>query len=166
MKKTGDTMFLKVTWTSISLAHLDALPFPDLAHIVIVRPNRDSTNDTRIKVNVLNSTNGFDLSKDYAAGVRRCGGNPGTRSPVGGAKCRIDLCLTMSIIDCLKGTVHLSAGGQTVEIKLDPMPMVSTLGTVLDGSQAQGILLSSSDLSRVKVTRHDPKMGRRQEMDG
>jgi ankyrin repeat protein len=140
----------------------DALPFPDLAHIVIVRPNHTLTNDTRIKINVLNGTNGFDLAKDVPLEFGDVVEIPELDHPLGARNTGLTTS-PAGIIDRLKGTAHLSAGGQAVEIKLDPRPMRSTLRAMLDSNDARGILLSSSDLSRVKVTRHDPKTGRKQE---
>ncbi len=140
----------------------NALPFPDLAHIVIVRPNHTLTNDARIKVNVLNGTNGFDLAKDVPLEFGDVVEIPELDHPLGAQNTGLTTS-PMGIIDRLKGTARLTAGGQTVEIKLDPIPMRSTLRAMLDSNDARGILLSSSDLSRVKVTRHDPKTGRKQE---
>lgn len=43
-----------------------------------------------------------------------------------------------------------------MQLSLYPIPYYSLLGSVLNGSEAKKVLLSSSDLTRVKVTRHDP----------
>ncbi len=57
----------------------NTMPFPDLSRVVIVRPSHDSTNETRITVNHLDSTNNVDCSKGRAVGIRRHGGDSATR---------------------------------------------------------------------------------------
>ena len=67
------------------------------------------------------------------------------------------------MVNCLKGSVRLVVHGGKVELPVYPYPDGSLIGSVLKRPAAQNILLSSSDLSRVKVTRHDPVTGKRRE---
>ena len=77
--------------------------------------------------------------------------------------CRQPHSLTASqndvMVDFLKGKVRLAAGGENVELPVYP-DNSSLIGSVLARPEARGVLLSSSDLSRVKVTRRDPRTGR------
>jgi hypothetical protein len=68
-----------------------------------------------------------------------------------------------AMVNFMKGSVRLMVHGGKVELQLYPFPEGSLIGSVLKRPEAQGILLSSSDLSRVKVTRHDPVTGKRRE---
>jgi hypothetical protein len=68
-----------------------------------------------------------------------------------------------SMINYLHGTAHLVVHDQKADLPLDPYGGASYIGPVLRQSAAQQLLLSSSDLSRVKVTRHDPKTGKESE---
>jgi hypothetical protein len=140
----------------------DALPFPDLNHIVIMRPSHDSTNQTKLMVNLLNGTNGIDVSKDvplefgdvveiseldHALGARPVGLTDGQSE---------------ALFSLLKGNVRLTVHGQTVEIPIYHC-FDSGVHAVLGQSEARNLLLASSDLSRVKVIRRDPKTGKSQE---
>jgi len=148
-------------WTTQSAA--SATPFPDLARIVIVRPSHGSTNQTRIAVNLLNSANGIDCSKDVplefgdVVEIPERGHSLGD-SPVGLTSSQCD-----SLVNYLKGNVQLVVRDQKVELPLNPVGDQSIIGTVLGRSEARNIILSSSDLSRVKVSRHDPKTGNMRE---
>jgi ankyrin repeat protein len=138
------------------------LSFPDFAHVVIVRPSHDSTNETRIEVNLLNGTNGIDVSKDvplefgdvveiseldHALGARPVGLTDGQRE---------------TLFSLFKGNVRLAVHGQTIEIPIYHC-FDSGVHAVLGQSEARNLLLASSDLSRVKVIRRDPKTGKSQE---
>ena len=149
------------TWAGYPVNSM--LPFADLSRVTIVRPVRGSTNETRRVVNLLNSTNGIDVSKDlllefgdvveiperdHALGERAAGLTDSERA-------------TLSAF--AKAAVQLVAHGQTVELPFWRLDGQATLGFLLNQSEAQRILLSSSDLSRVKVTRRDPKTGQKRE---
>jgi ankyrin repeat protein len=135
------------------------LPFPDLAHVVIVRRSHGSTNETRQTVNLLNSTNGIDLAKDlplefgdevevperdHALGENAVGLTSGQRA---------------TLADYVKGSVQLVAHGQNVALSFYRLDGKAILDVLLSKPEAQQLLLASSDLSRVKVTRHDPRSG-------
>jgi len=140
--------------------HLD-LAFPDLTRVIIVRPNHSSTNETRIVVNLLNSTNGIDGSKDVplefgdVVEIPERDHSLGDR-PVGLTDSQCD-----NIANYLKGNVQLVVRDQKTELTLNPRD--AAIHSVLNQTEAQKYLLSSSDLARVKVSRHDPKTGKKLE---
>jgi hypothetical protein len=68
-----------------------------------------------------------------------------------------------TIVNYLKGIAQLAVRDQKAELPLYPVGDQSTIGVVLGKPEAQKLLLSSSDLSRVKVIRRDPKAGTRRE---
>jgi hypothetical protein len=67
-----------------------------------------------------------------------------------------------AILNGLKGSVRLEVRGAKIELPVYPTDG-SLIGSVLVRPEAQAILLSSSDLSRVKVTRDDPVTGKKLE---
>jgi len=146
------------SWASPAVA----LPFPDLTRITIVRPSRDSTNETRITVNLLNGTNGIDGSKDVPLQFGDVVEIPErehalSEPPVGltfEEMCRIN--------DLRQGQAKLIVKGQTAELPLWPVPEGSFISQVLASQDAQKVSQSSSDLSRVKVTRRNPATGQSQ----
>ncbi len=139
------------------------MPYPDFTHVIIVRPTHGSTNETRIPINLLNSTNGIDCSKDvtleFGDTVEIPERNHSLGDPSGG--------LTGSqhdtMVNYLSGNAQLIVRDQKVELPLYPVSTMSTLLVVLNQSEARKLLLSSSDLTRVKVSRHDPKTGKKRE---
>ena len=55
-------------------------------------------------------------------------------------------------------------GGQTIQVSLDELePDRCYLANLLQSPQAQNVLTTDSDPSRVKVTRRDPATGRQRE---
>jgi ankyrin repeat protein len=142
-------------------AYTGNLAFPDLTRVIIVRPNHSSTNETRIVVNLLNSTNGIDGSKDVplefgdVVEIPERDHSLGDR-PVGLTDSQCD-----NIANYLKGNVQLVVRDQKTELTLNPRD--AAIHSVLNQTEAQKYLLSSSDLARVKVSRHDPKTGKKLE---
>ncbi|HUD83205.1 MAG TPA: ankyrin repeat domain-containing protein, partial [Candidatus Saccharimonadales bacterium] len=138
----------------------NTMPFPDLTRVVIVRPSHGSTNATRITVNLLNATNGVDCSKDVPLEFGDMVEIPERDHSLGDAPVRLTDSQVDSIVNFLHGTVQLVVHGQKAALPLDPIGDASTIGAVLRQTAAQQLILSSSDLSHVKVTRHDPKTGK------
>jgi ankyrin repeat protein len=149
------------TWAGYPLPAM--LRFPDLTRIVIVRPSRGSTNETRISVNLLNQTNGIDCAKDlplafgdvvevaerdHTLGDNEDGLTGGQKEALG---------------NYVKGIVRLKVQAQQVELPCYRLGDQATLGTLLNNSEARKLLLASSDLARVKVIRRDPKSGENHE---
>ena len=163
------------------------MPFPDLTHVVIVRPGHDSTNETRMTVDLINDTNGIDGSKDVTLEFGDVVEMPARDHVLGEPEAGLTQAQREAIDRLLDGKAQLIVRGQEVELKLRPeragflLPDAmgymephtlgagsseyaeyagSLLGRVLAEPEAQAALLASSDLSRVKVTRHDSKTGR------
>ncbi|HMP81722.1 MAG TPA: hypothetical protein PKA41_03330, partial [Verrucomicrobiota bacterium] len=61
---------------------------------------------------------------------------------------------------CLRKTIQLTAAGQTATFKMDSWQMAGFLPQAFVRSEARAVLRSSSDLSRVKVTRKDSISGK------
>ncbi len=138
------------------------LPFPDLSRVVILRPSQGSTNQTRIVVNLPNQTNGIDCSKDVPLEFGDVVEIPEREHALGDKPVGLTESQRATLFGFLKGWVRLVVRGQTVEILVYPS-FDSSLSGVLEKSEARNLLLSSSDLSKVKVTRRDPKTGKKRE---
>jgi ankyrin repeat protein len=160
-RQPDGTPFQGAVWTPKQPAN--SMPFPDLTRVVIVRPSHASTNATRITVNLLNSTNGVDCSKDVPLEFGDMVEIPERDHSLGDAPVRLTGSQVDSIVNYLKGNVQLVVRDQKAEVPLDPVGNASTIGAVLGQTAAQQLILASSDLSRVKVTRHDPKTGEKHE---
>jgi cytohesin len=138
-----------------------SLPLPDLARLTILRHQPNTTNETRIQVNLLNATNGIDGSRDVPLEFGDVVEVPEREHALGDRPIGLTDSQHDDMVNCLKGSVRLVVHGGKVELPVYPYPDGSLIGSVLKRPEAQGILLSSSDLSRVKVTRHDPVTGKR-----
>jgi ankyrin repeat protein len=139
------------------------MPFPDLSRIVIVRPSRDSTNEARINVNLLDNTNGIDCSKDVPLEFGDMVEIPEREHSLGDPPVTLAENQVDTMVNFLKGHAQLLVHDQKVELPLDPFGDKASLYNVLHQSEAQKVILSSSDLSRVKVTRADTKTGEKHE---
>jgi hypothetical protein len=136
----------------------DTMPFPDLRRVVIVRPSHDSTNQTRIAVNLLEATNNIDSSKDVPLEFGDMVEIPQYDHPLGAAPVKLSDNQISAMINHLHGTAHLIVRDQKVEVPLDPYGEASLIGAVLNQPAVRELLLTSSDLSHVKVSRHDSKI--------
>jgi ankyrin repeat protein len=138
-----------------------ALPFPDLSQVTIVRPAQGTTNLTRLTINLLNATNGIDCSKDvplqFGDTVEIPERDHSLAEQQGG--------LTPVQVEALRShfrlAVQLKVRNQTVE--LHPNIYNSRIELALKSQEARSVLLASSDLSRVKVIRRDPRTGKTRE---
>jgi len=153
--------FPGVPWGAIPIN--SRIPFPDLSRIIIARPSHDSTNEARIAVNLLNATNGIDCSKDVTLEFGDVVEIPERDHPLGDQPVGLTDSQRDTIVNYLKGIAQLAVRDQKAELPLYPVGDQSTIGVVLGKPEAQKLLLSSSDLSRVKVIRRDPKAGTRRE---
>ena len=134
--------------------------YPDFSRLIIHRLDRASTNsEKQIVVNLLNATNEFDCAKntwlefgdiveiperDHALSEQWIG-LPGSQGS--------------ELANCVSRKVRLLVRGQTKEI----MIYGSYLSDTLRDTEARSVLLSSSDLSRIKVKHHDPLTGKTME---
>ncbi len=142
-----------------------SLPLPDLTRVTIIRHKQNTTNEPRIKVDLLNSTNGIDCTRDVPLEFGDVVEIPEREHALGDEPIGLTDSQRVAMANCLTGSVQLVVRNQKVKILLYPDPDHSLIGAVLDGREAKKILLSSSDLSRVKVTRRDPKTGKRLEWE-
>ena len=143
------------------------MAFPDLARVVIARYTPGTTNETRIKINLLNSTNGIDCSKDVPLEFGDVVEIPEREHTLAESDENTPA-VRKAILDFLRskaGSIRLIiAGGQTIQVPLDDFePDRCYLGNVLQSPQAQNVLTTDSDFSRVKVTHRDPATGRKRE---
>lgn len=140
--------------------------FPDLAHLVIVRPSQTGAETQKIKVNLLNATNGINCSKDIPLQFGDTVEIPELEHTLAAPEVFLTKDQAATIMDYLKnkaGSAKLIVdGGQTVQLPLEPLDF-SQIGNVLQENAAQAVLTSDSDLSRVKVTRRNPSTGRTNE---
>ncbi|MGA3265225.1 MAG: ankyrin repeat domain-containing protein [Verrucomicrobiota bacterium] len=144
------------------------IPFPDLSKVAILHPNHDSTNITRTTVNLLNGANGIDCAKDAPLQFGDTVEIPEREHTLAEGDTNGPAWVAQ-ISNCLhsrSGTVKLIVvGRQTIQVPLDQFgPLDCRVGQVLGSSEAQNVLTSDSDLSRVKVTRRDPKTGKPREL--
>ncbi len=139
------------------------MPFPDLSRILILRPGHDSTNEARINVNLFDNTNGIDCSKDVPLEFGDMVEIPEREHSLGDTPVTLTENQVDTIVNRLAGHAQLAVHGQKAELSLDPFGTDAALYNVVHQSEAQKVILSSSDLSRVKVTRQDAKTGEKHE---
>ena len=136
------------------------MSFPDLAHITVVRPQPDSTNETRIEVNLLNNTNGIDCAKDVPLQFGDVVEIPEYNHPLASAPVGVTDAQFATMESFLVGKVELITPDQKVELPFHFYAGGSLIGWVLSDTGAQKVLESSSDLSQVKITRRDSTTGK------
>ena len=140
------------------------IPFPDLARVTIMRPNHGSTNVTRIKVRLINGANEVDCSNDVPLKFGDVVDIPSREHTLAESDTNGPAWISQ-ISSCLQsrsGSVKLIvAGGQTIQVQLGQFgPLDCGVSQVLNSSQARNVLMSDSDLSRVRITRRDPTTGK------
>jgi len=157
-----------------------SMPFPDLAHIAVVRPSHDSTNVTRIQVNLLSWPNDLDATNspvnrpppttprdsiNGSADVILEFGDvveiPARDHPAGetvvGLSDREREAITRKILK----TVEFVTRNDRMKFSCYPIGGQATLNFVIAREDVRRLLETSSpDLSRVKVKRTDSKTGR------
>ncbi|MGA2853418.1 MAG: hypothetical protein ABSE90_04735, partial [Verrucomicrobiota bacterium] len=140
----------------------DYLKFPDLANIVIVRPGTNSTEFRRIPVNLLDATNGLDCTRDVPLEFGDVVEIPEREHSLAEAQVFLTREQEIAILNHFRNQQNeaklVVAGGAAVQLPLQPF--YSIIGDVLSRGKALAALTSSSDLSRVKVTRRDTKTGK------
>ena len=141
------------------------LPFPDLAHLVISRPAADGTIAKRITVNLLDATNGIDFARDVPLEFGDVIEIPEREHSLAESQ----EYLTGPQWDALRDHFRklageaklIVAGGQAVQIPLEEFH--ASIGAMLQLGIARAALTSNSDLTRVKVTRHEPHANKTEE---
>ena len=178
----SETIFQKSTndWNHFTLLDLicekypgggswgTSLPFPNLAHLVINRPGSNGTVAKRIEVNLLNATNGVDCSQDIPLEFGDTVEIPEREHALAEPAVWLTAGQYQTIMNYFKdraGAVKLIVdGGETIQVPLtDFVPLSPQIEQVLLGHNAQVVLTSDSDSSRVKVSRRDPQTGQTQD---
>jgi hypothetical protein len=130
-----------------------------------MRPSANGAGSKRIPVNLLNTTNGVDCSRDVPLEFGDVVEIPEREHTLAEGATFLTRSQTMAILDYFRsrpGEVKLVvSGAQPVSLPLQPV--FSQIGGVLMNPSARAALTSKSDLSRVKVIRHDPKTGKKLE---
>lgn len=139
-----------------------SFPFPDLTRLAILHPIRGTTNSTRTVVNLLNATNGIDCSKDIPLQFGDTVEIPEREHSLAEHPLGLNVIDRDQMVDCRKGAAKLNVRNRTVDLQLYPFES-SRVGTVLSRNEAQAVLMASSDLAHVKVTRRDAATGKKQE---
>jgi ankyrin repeat protein len=112
------------------------MQFPDLARVTILRHTRGSTNEMRIPVNLLNSTNGVECSKDVPLEYGDVVEIPERNHALGDHPVGLTDSEAKSITDYLKGSVLLVTHDQKVELSIYPSAAGSELGSVVCQEEA------------------------------
>lgn len=132
-----------------------------------MRPNTNNLTAKRIKVDLLDATNGVDCAKDLPLEFgdvvefperEHTLAQPDRWTPEQIRK------ITAYLKDHAGSAKLIVAGGQTIELPLTHFePETCDIRSVLNSSLAQNVLTSRSDLSHVKVVRQDSKTGKTNE---
>ncbi len=132
------------------------LPFPDLRRIVVVRSNsKPGQPAQRIPVNLCNATGAVDCTKDIPLLFGDLVEIPEREHTLTEATTGLTSEEAKQIAECRKGVVQLVVRSTSVRLTLWPVAGESTIGSVLATTEARNALFSSSDLTRVKVTRRE-----------
>ena len=137
--------------------------FPDLTRLTVVRRQPGTTNATRLEISLPNSSDEIDCARNIALEFGDVVEIPERLHALGERVVGLTDSQRQGLINCLNGKVRLIASGKSTELAIQPFAIRSLIGSVLSGVDARNVLLSSSDNSRVKVTRRDPVTGKQQE---
>ena len=134
--------------------------FPDFSRIVIHRPNQGHPSEqTELKVNLLDASGGFDCAKDVPLEFGDVIGIPEREHSLAETPVGLSNAQARSLYTCLTRKVKFIVKGQATEITLRGSTRDSYLSQAMKLSDVQSILLSSSDLSAVQVKRLNPATG-------
>lgn len=167
-------VFLKGTnnWNHFTLLELifcydtigggDKLAFGDLSRILIHRPGPDGFVTKQIAVNLLDASNHVDITQDVPVEFGDTVEIPErehTLAENGGFLKDEQSNAILNYFRRKAGAAKLIVtGGSTVDLPLQEG--YSQIGLVLVSDTAKGALTSNSDLSRVRVSRHEPDTGK------
>jgi ankyrin repeat protein len=130
------------------------LPFPDLRRIVVVRQSAEAGKPTkRIPVDLILPTGGVDCAKDMPLEFGDVVEIPEREHTLQDGAVGIAGGELQQMARCREGTVGLLVRGKRTELKVWPIWQQASISQVLQRSEIRSALFSSSDLSRVKVTR-------------
>jgi len=140
------------------------MPFPDLHRIVVVRASAKAGQPARrITVDLLLPTGVVDCTKDVPLEFGDVVEIPEREhtlqeSPQGSTDEELQ-----QIVKCREGKVGLLVRGKRTELQVLPSKGSAIIWSVLTRQEVRSALFSSSDLSRLKVTRRDPASGKQHE---
>jgi len=147
-----------VSYGSGAGSPVTAFGLPDLERVIIHRPNTTpGGHDREIRVNLLDGTNGIDCSKDAWLEFGDTIEIPIREHPLNEKMVGLTIEQLQGMARCTSKHVRLLVRGQ--EREFEPYSFWSYLKGFLARSDVQSMVLSSSDLSRVKVTRRESPSG-------
>jgi ankyrin repeat protein len=130
--------------------------FPDLRHLTIIRPNPKAGQPaTRIQVNLFNATNAIDCAKDVPLEFGDTVEIPERLHSLEEAPIGLNAAELTAIAACRKGTVSLVFQSQKTLLTVGGYREAALIGSILGSDAARRVLLSTADLTRVKVTRRE-----------
>ena len=140
-------------------------PFPDLHRIVVIRKPRGemSSPPERITVDLLNSTNGVDCTKDIALNFGDVVEIPERLHTLQEEAIGLTSAEMAQMWACRIGVVTLIYQGKKTSLQVTGTPAGALIGSILAGEKVRTALLSSADLTRVKVTRSGSANGKASE---
>ena len=137
--------------------------FPDLKHIVVVRPSTNGAAAKRFPVDLLGATNAVDCARDLPLEFGDVIEIPEREHNLAEGATYLTSPQCREIYQYLQqqsGEVKLVvSGSKTVSLPLQPQ--FSEIGAVLRGVNARSALSSKSDLSHIQVTRTDTATGKK-----
>jgi hypothetical protein len=142
----------------------DGLPFPDFAGVVIRRATPDGKGRIEIKVDLASVFKSGDCDRDVWLEWGDVVEIPEENHPMNAMWTELPAAATDLLAKCLARRVEIRAGEQSTPLDLRPDfddQGVFTLRAALTHARDAGLLKTSSNLSRVKVTRHDPATGKK-----
>ena len=133
---------------------VSTLPFPDLHRIVVVRAgSKAGQQPNRTTVDLILPTGGVDCAKDIPLEFGDVVEIPEREHTLQENAVGLMKEELQAIARCREGTVGLVVRGKRTELKVWPISLQASVSQILQRSEVRSALFSSSDLSRVKVTR-------------
>lgn len=138
--------------------------FPDLHRVVVVRPNLKAEQAAkRIVVDLILPTGALDCAADIPLEFGDLVEIPEREHTLQEAAIGLTSDQLRQIIQCREGAIELVVRGKRTPMRVEPTSGEAAIGEVLARFEARQALFSSSDLSRVKVTRRDAAGGKPRE---
>lgn len=145
------------------------LKFPDFANVVIRRPAATGTGREEIRANLESVFKSGACTNDLWLEWGDVVEIPEADHAVNEAWTGLPVRVLPTLLKCLTRTVQLTAAGQTTNLAVGPDIVLHDKGpdryltraqlTLMPALTKSGLLRTSSDLSRVRVTRRDPVSG-------
>ena len=141
-----------------------SLSFPDLHRVVVVRPNPTPGQPSKRRVvDLLSPTGEVDCAKDVTLEFGDVVEIPERDHTLQEFAVGLTENEARQMQECRGGKVGLSVRDKKTELKVLPNPSRALVASVLTQAEARSALFSTSDLSRVKVTRVDAASGKLKE---